>query len=285
MAGDLAMREGRLTESAWNESRGGATIAPAPDIPKRGDLRVRPALTGDIDGHLRQPDERWYGPQVRPWVRSWARGLDNSIVMAVAYAVYFATGPWQWSWWLFLLPYVALPIAALSVYPFQLVLFGRTIGKSYYGIKVLNENGKTPTLTQAMRREWRVLVDGMGIGLAVLPLGLILAALARLNQPDLRNRDEAIVGSLVLFWLAVGIMAIPMFTHFAAYRRLMQDGATSWDRSCDLVVRHRPATLRIIASFVPSTALCAALAIWVARYQPAPQPAQAQPPRPLMRPR
>jgi len=283
--GALPIQAERVTGTSWNELPDRGTVAPPSDVPRRGDLRVRPQLSGDIDGHVRKPDERWYGPQVRPWVRSWARGLDNSLVMLVAYAVYFATGPWGWKWSLFVLPYVALPVAALSVYPFQLVLFGRTIGKAYYGIKVLNEDGKTPTLRQAIRREWRVLVDGLGIGLAAIPLGLILAALARLNQPDLRNRDEAIVGSFVLFWLAIGIMVIPLFTHFTAYRRLMQDGATSWDRTCDLIVRHRPATLRIIASFIPSTAVAVAVAIWTARHQPAPQPGPAQPQRAFMRAR
>jgi hypothetical protein len=95
--------------------------------------------------------------------------------------------------------YGAFLAGALFFFPLQLVLFGRTFGKWVFGIHLENEEGEPLTMSQAIAREWGVFLNGMGLG----------------------------------------ILFLPIFTMITAYRRLMREGATSWDVSGGLLVRHR----------------------------------------------
>ena len=192
----------------WGKAFAGAGSARPPPAPPLPGV-ARPGMAGEIDSHVRQPDKRWQAaPQVRPWVRSFARGVDNTILGFAGVALLVATrlvtpatGPWEMLGY----NYLILLVGSLVFFPLQLALFGRTLGKAYFGISVVNEHGRWPTPWQAFVREWRVLLNGMGLG----------------------------------------VLIIPLFTMFTAYRRLKTDGITSWDCEGGLTVRHRPATVRI----------------------------------------
>ena len=252
-----------------------ATIVDEEDAEPR-----RPSLTGEWDGHQRQPDPRWdRAPQVRPWVRYFARRIDNGLILALGQLVYAPTDSWGKIFYY----YVALPVAAFTVYPLQLALFGRTIGKAWFGVSIVNEQGKRPTLRQAVAREWGVLVNGIGVGLFVIPLLLVYAAWWRLSQDDLKTTDLAIALLVPLFFLAVGIVVVPAFTMFAGYRRLKADGVTSWDRPLGLVVRHRPAKVRIAIFTLLNIVMAVGTAVQAHRSH-RPEFPPGQKPRPAMGP-
>jgi uncharacterized RDD family membrane protein YckC len=132
-------------------------------------------------------------PQVRPWVRFWARGLDNSLLVLAAVLVFSTLGPFN------LMSFAALCIGALFAYPFQLWIFGTTIGKAIFGISVETPEGMRPSYAQASARELGVYLKG----------------------------------------LALGVPLVSLFTLIASYKRLTSDGTTSWDRAGGLVVRHQ----------------------------------------------
>jgi hypothetical protein len=249
--------------------------AAATIVDEQGAEPRRPSLTGEWDGHQRQPDPRWgRASQVRPWVRYFARGIDNGLILALGHLVYVPTDSWGKVFYY----YVALPVAAFTLYPLQLVLFGRTIGKAYFGVSVENEQGRRPTLRQAVAREWGVLVDGMGVGLFIVPLLLIYAAWWRLSRDDMKTTDVAIALLVPLFFLAVGIVVVPAFTMFAGYRRLKADGVTSWDRPLGLVVRHRPAKIRVAIFTMANIVLAVGMAAAAKRSNPPQFPPGRQPP-------
>lgn len=79
-------------------------------------------------------------------------------------------------------------------------LTGSTLGKWLFGIRVVDADGHPIGVALALRREWRVLWQGLAMGLPLV--------------------------SLVTLGLA--------------YRRLVRVGRTRWDEALDLHVRHRP---------------------------------------------
>lgn len=79
-------------------------------------------------------------------------------------------------------------------------LTGSTLGKWLFGIRVVDADGHPIGVALALRREFRVLVQGLAMGLPFVSL------------------------------LTLGL----------AYRRLVREGRTRWDQALDLHVRHRP---------------------------------------------
>lgn len=79
-------------------------------------------------------------------------------------------------------------------------LTGTTLGKWLFGIRVLDADGHPIGVALALRREARVLWQGLAMGLPLVSL------------------------------LTLGL----------AYRRLVKVGRTRWDEALDLHVRHRP---------------------------------------------
>lgn len=90
-------------------------------------------------------------------------------------------------------------VGSLILNPIQMTMFGTTLGKFVFGISVETEHGEPPSLGQAAAREFSVLLRGCGLNFFVAPL----------------------------------------ITKAMAFRRLVSEGATTWDRAQGLVVRHR----------------------------------------------
>ena len=91
-------------------------------------------------------------------------------------------------------------VGSMVLHPIQMTMFGTTLGKFVFGISVETEHGEPPSLGQAAAREFAVLLRGCGLN----------------------------------------ILFLPLITKITAYKKLLAEGATSWDRDQNLVVRHRP---------------------------------------------
>jgi uncharacterized RDD family membrane protein YckC len=183
----------------WGKGFGPRTTAtpPLPPLPAPAAPSVR--RPGRILEDHEMPDARRLNGEAdtepHPWVRFWARGLDNTLLLLVAVFAFSSLGPYD------LMLYAVLFVGALFAYPFQLWVFGTTIGKAILGISVETPTGERPSYAQASARELGVYVKGYALGLPIV--------------------------SFVM--------------HLLAYKGLSNDGTSSWDKANGLVVRHKPA--------------------------------------------
>jgi hypothetical protein len=154
------------------------------------------------------------GPQIRPWVRYWARTLDFLIFCLVVGVAAAIVTPEL----LESTNDTLLTVVLLAVYnlyePAWLAIFGATPFKALLRIRVKNQNGSKLSYGQALRRTMIVWFAGQGLGIPIAAL----------------------------------------ITNIHSYNKLTQEGITSWDRSGQLTVIHKPVEwwrwLCIVAVFV-----------------------------------
>jgi uncharacterized RDD family membrane protein YckC len=138
------------------------------------------------------------GSEPRPWRRWFARLLDTTLA-ALALGILIGIAAPDSEFFENNVGATLIVLAAwLLVETFLLAMFGTTPGKALMNIRLSHVDGHTLTLQQAFGRSCRVWFFGMGAGLPI--------------------------ANLVMMVLA--------------YRRLMRDGATSWDRGAGLVITH-----------------------------------------------
>lgn len=97
-----------------------------------------------------------------PWQRYWARGLDSlACSMAVLCIYAWASGGvlLDSSIWSTILGMAMM----LVLEPVQLWLWGTTLGKWIFGIRVVHVDGRNLRLGEAFSRTWRVLLYGQGL--------------------------------------------------------------------------------------------------------------------------
>jgi uncharacterized RDD family membrane protein YckC len=96
--------------------------------------------------------------------------------------------------------YAFIGVAAYSIFEtFCLNVFGTTFGKLIYGIRLASKVDDQIAFAVALKRSLAVWARGMGLGIPIVTL----------------------------------------VTLIVAYRTLLKDGQTTWDRDFNLVVRHR----------------------------------------------
>ncbi len=141
------------------------------------------------------------GKQVRPWIRLWARWLDLyvfSIILGFIVGVMSPqsvelVGEYQ----------ILFAILFLMIFPFfeaiMLSLWGTTVGKYAFNIRVTTSEGHKLAYESALRRSFRVWFTGLGLGIPV-------------------------------------VMQIAMFV---GYRQLRQNKISPWDANTHSQVLHR----------------------------------------------
>lgn len=210
--------------SSWHDS--GLHVVPREDfIAERNEP---PALV-----NARQ----WADETPHPWRRYFARCLDMSLWTAI---IMFAIGVGL----TFLDPQSLGRIIGVLTQPGSIVaqlflafvlamipnalligLTGGNLGKWLFGVCVLDETDRPMGLTRSFKREARVFLQGLGLG---IPL-------------------------------------VSLITLFIAYRKLKVTGATSWDQALHLkVVQRRHGSAQYLASTVGIALLSAVLSgIWM----------------------
>ncbi|MFN3656924.1 MAG: RDD family protein [Pseudolabrys sp.] len=117
--------------------------------------------------------------------------------------------------------YTLIGLAAYSVFEtFCLNVFGTTFGKLLYGIRLETKAGDQIAFIAALKRSLSIWVRGLGLGIPIIAL----------------------------------------VTLVVAYRTLLKEGQTSWDRDFNFVVLHRD--LSIFRWFVIAVAWLLLLSIW-----------------------
>jgi uncharacterized RDD family membrane protein YckC len=140
---------------------------------------------------------------LHPWRRFFARQIDLwFFVVALVFALeFFAKGSSSTLDKLFENNAIASAISVLMLIPveaFFLGMFGTTLGKALYGISVRQESGEPLRLGQTVWRSFAVAFRGMAIGIPLLNL----------------------------------------FTLYSAYKSLLKDSVTSWDKEGGFAVQH-----------------------------------------------
>jgi len=101
-----------------------------------------------------------------PWRRFFARSIDHALyVIPWSIIAYFVLHIDISAWNIrnMIISYVLM----LLIEPFFLRIFGTTLGKAIFGIRIKNEQGENLTLAQGYRRIWGVFGLGFGYGIPI----------------------------------------------------------------------------------------------------------------------
>ena len=182
-----------------------AHVAVLPEASKGESSPLPDALhpTGGID-----ESGKFLGGIHHPWRRHFARTVDVSTLALFAFlALNFRVGPLltdKFGWvvnalvdafisaLILLVPWILLESVLLST-------MGTTPAKWLFAISVRTTSGHKPSFSQAIERSFRVLVQGIGLGIPIFAF----------------------------------------ITQFFAYRRLAKTGTTRWDSATGCVVTHK----------------------------------------------
>jgi len=174
-----------------------------------------------------QPDLAMHIVASRPWHRFWARQFDY---LAFAFAVGLfgpillpGTSGIQQAFFNLHDALLGVILSALWIFPEAVLLstFGTTPGKWLFYIRIHTEDGHRPSFAAAIKRSFQVWFLGMGLGIPIVSL----------------------------------------FTMVAAHRRLVAEGASSWDRRNGLLPEHKtPSVKRLLIAGLPLIGAIAALA-------------------------
>ena len=160
---------------------------------------------------LNEPPEINYSEyqfEPHPWLRFFARSVDRSISLIPCMVMLIAFSSPDGPAFPPILLLAAYYLVWVVVEARLLSQFGTTPGKSALGISVETESGARPTFEQALRRSALVLLKGEGLGIPVVSL----------------------------------------ITQIVAYQNLSEQRVSTWDRDCELRVRHRDCgMLRVVA--------------------------------------
>ncbi len=141
--------------------------------------------------------------KTHPWRRFFARQLDLVVNYSVWTLLADLLAPDSALVWLLNMTWYKLFFAVILLFPVeagQLRLFGSTLGKRLYAIRIEGAEGRSLNLRRAIRRSWDVVVLGFLLGIPFLQ------------------------------WLTISV----------SYLRLKRRGVTMWDQMGGFVVRHDP---------------------------------------------
>jgi uncharacterized RDD family membrane protein YckC len=150
----------------------------------------------------------WLTSPVTPWRRYGARMLDTtihgilgSILLAFAWYSFAPISADKFFSFIVtpegaILNIVLTVLFAAIIGGFIVGATGTSVGKAIFGIKILNPNAQAIGIVNGLKREFRVWLAGMGLGIPIITL----------------------------------------FTMIAAYQKLKSDGSTTWDRDRNLVL-------------------------------------------------
>jgi uncharacterized RDD family membrane protein YckC len=163
--------------------------------------RFIPSRLVELDGDKEAADS--LSDTLHPWRRFFARQIDLWFFVAAFFLILgvVANGSSPSLDKLFENNAIAGILSVLLLIPieaFLLGMFGTTLGKALYGISVHQQSGEPLKLGQSVWRSFAVAFRGMAIGVPLLNL----------------------------------------FTLYSAYKSLLKDGATSWDKERDFAVQH-----------------------------------------------
>jgi len=200
----LAAQGGAENVLAWRPGMANwAGAASVPELKSYLQPPPRPPEIALLDPTPVDHERKRESSAVHPWRRYFARIFD---LYLFALVFFFALGLLAADWFSgppsrssdLLLSFVS--VATYSIFEtFCLFVFGGTLGKLLYGIRLAPKSGGRIGLRLALKRSVAVWVQGMGIGIPII--------------------------ALVTFVLA--------------YRTLRREGQTNWDRDLKFVVLHR----------------------------------------------
>lgn len=180
------------------------SLSPSKEAPRY----QTPAISASTAAPIADGSGTFLGGIQHPWRRLFARTVDVSTLGLLAFlALAFGIGyifPEKAEGFIkasenqiiasFILLALWIPIESLL-----LSTVGSTPGKWLFGISVKTASGQKPSFGQAIERSFRVVIQGMGLG----------------------------------------IPCVSLLTHLYAYRRLTKTGTTLWDTATQLAVSHK----------------------------------------------
>lgn len=111
-----------------------------------------------------------------PWRRYWARCLDFSLYnMLVGFLMY------DFQHRTVLVPILTL-LAMLTIEPLLLSMFGTTVGKAVFGIRVTDFEGGRLSYTSAIERTWTVMWEGEALRIPIISLYFLYKSLDLCEQ-------------------------------------------------------------------------------------------------------
>ena len=132
--------------------------------------------------------------QVRPWVRYWARSVDLFVFTVIFGFIVGVAGIFnEVAWQLLELPDAVFGIIIICLYPFVEAVFisnwGASPGKWILNTKVLNKYGEHLSYTEALIRSFRIVWQGMGLGIPIVSLVTLLISYSNLKNNSITRWD------------------------------------------------------------------------------------------------
>lgn len=167
-------------------------------------------------------NETWSTKLKAPWRRWAARLLDiylnGSVMMFIFGTLFYIISPYAANDFFNLisspggriLDIILTSFASLILGAFMIGIFGTTIGKLIFGIKIVDGKGKKIGITSGWKRELSVWVTGM----------------------------------------AIGIPLISLFTMWSQKNKLEDEGSTSWDANRYVIVYRKSGLSQSVLNFI-----------------------------------
>jgi len=134
-----------------------------------------------------------------PWRRYLARSLDTFCYLtiwlaflAVAFRTNLALQSNLGRWF----NQVAALVMMLLLEPLQLHLFGTTLGKFIFGLRLKSQNGGKPSFYDGLVRTWDVIHFGLGFGIPIYNLVLLWRSYRRCDDQEAQPWDDVLVYSI-----------------------------------------------------------------------------------------
>lgn len=132
--------------------------------------------------------------QVRPWVRYWARTIDIYIFgVIIGFVIGIVSIFEEVAWQLLELPSTVLGVLIICLCPFIEAIFlsnwGATPGKWMMNTKVLNKHGEHLSYTESLIRSFRVVWQGLGLGIPLVSLVTLIISYTNLKSNSITNWD------------------------------------------------------------------------------------------------
>jgi len=191
----------------------------SPNVTNTEDVENHNNVNGPAQDPAELARQESSGSQRRPWIRYWARITDLFILSIIAGTILGVIYPpiLQLNSVLFGMMIIFL---LNFVEPAMFAIWGTTLGKALFKVRVRNSDGSKLSYSDALGRILKVWIYGDGLGIPFVSLYTLVKSHNQLTNQGITSWDEdkgfVVTHQLLGVWRVIGILTI-----FAVFFGLM----------------------------------------------------------------
>lgn len=197
------------------------------DLRKQYDLEINSESNDFINNYV-YDDFKEVTQQAHPWMRYFARGVDSIInfyVAAIVIGIFLIfisedlfNAFYEMNDILFI---IICSVVGLSIESAVISIFGTTIGKWVFSIKVIDIKGKKLKPNISLKRNFLMYYKGLGLGIPIISLITMLFSFNQLNEEpvgrtswDINCNTLVIVGDKNIFKIIIAGISFCFYIYF-----------------------------------------------------------------------